>query len=261
MFDEPSEGAGERAFDPEGRAREKFEEFRMHAELAAVFEGPRKFEARIVSGLDGELAREIQKTCGRLEKSRPAGKAVVGLEMFGDAAGLLKIPETKGLATNDYHIHRRPGEVIIVRWLEGDQVEGFYERMQAHFDAALNQFREEERQSRGWKQDPKTLAYLAALDKGDLRMAEIYLRDLIRKHNAFMLSTQTADEIDILHLADYVMGVEPAEVVGAASAPPEEPTEAERAWFFKLYSVRGMDGAVERMCFFAFLQKSDEGEW
>ncbi len=261
MFDEPNEDPTERAFDPVGRAREKFEEFRMHAELAAVFEGPRKFEAKIVPGLDVELAREIQKTCGRLEKSRPAGKAIVGAGSFGEAAGLLKFPETRQLATNDYHIHRRPGEVMIARWLEGEQVEMFYERMQAHFDAALNPFREEERQARGWKQDPKTLAYLAALDKGDVKMAEIYLRDLIRKHNAFMLSTQTADEIDILHLADYVMGVEAAEVVGAASAPPEEPTETDRAWFFKLYSVRGLKDGVEVICFFAYLQKSDEGDW
>jgi hypothetical protein len=65
--------------------------------------------------------------------------------------------------------------------------------------------------------------------------------------------------MDILHLCDYVMGVPAAQVVGAASAPPEEPTEADRAWFFKLFSLRGMGEGKERMCFFTYLQKTDEG--
>ena len=51
-----------------------------------------------------------------------------------DAVALLNFPTSRDLATNDYHIHRRPGEVMIVRWLQGDQVETFYERFQAHFD-------------------------------------------------------------------------------------------------------------------------------
>ena len=78
----------------------------------------------------------------------------------------------------------------------------------------------------------------------------------------FVLSTQTADEMDILHLCDYIMGVPAAEVVGAASAPPDEPTERDRAWFFKLFSLRGIKDDVEQMMFFAYLQKSDDsGEW
>ena len=89
-------------------------------------------------------------------------------------------------------------------------------------------------------------------------MAERYLRDLIRKHNLYVLSTQAADEMDILHLCDYVMGVPAAEVVGPASAPPEEPTERDRAWFFKLFSLRGMHEGVEQMCFFTYLQKSED---
>jgi hypothetical protein len=178
-----------------------------------------------------------------------------------EAAGLLDIPKARGLATNDYHVHRRPGEVMIVRWLEGDQVETFYERFQAHFDAALEGYREEERQAREWQQDPQTLAYLAALDKLEARMADRYLRDVIRKHNLFVLSTQSADEMNIAYLADYVMGVPAAEIVGPASAPPDEPTERDLAWFFKLFSLRGMVEGTERMCFFAFLQKSQEQEW
>jgi hypothetical protein len=64
--------------------------------------------------------------------------------------------------------------------------------------------------------------------------------------------------MDILHLCDYVMGVPAGEVVGPASAPPDEPTERDRAWFFKLFCLRGMKGDVEQMCFFTYLQKSDE---
>jgi hypothetical protein len=90
-------------------------------------------------------------------------------------------------------------------------------------------------------------------------MSDRYLRPLIRKHNIYVLSTQSADEIDILHLCDYVMGVPAAEVVGVKSAPPaEEPTEQERAWYFKLFSLRGMKDGVEQMCFFAYLQKTDD---
>ena len=264
MFDEPDEPRPEPPLDPAARAREKFDEFRMHAELVAVFEGRRKFDAQLVPGLDPEVAREIQKSIGRLEKSKPADSPVLPPSTAADAASLLNLPNTAGLATNDYHIHRRPGEVMIVRWLAGVQVESFYERFQAHFDAALVQYREEERQTHGWKQDPKTLAYLAALDAIDVRMADRYLRAPIRQHNVHILSTQTADEMDIIHLCEIVMGVEPAELVGAKSAPPEAPTEQDRAWFFKLFSLRGINEGVEQMCFFTYMQKAEDtfdGEW
>jgi len=230
----------------------------MHAELAAVFEGHRKFDADILAGLDGQLAREIQRTVGRLEKSKSADSPVLPEVSGAEAASLLDIAKTRSLSTNDYHIHRRPGEVMIVRWLAGDQVETFYERIQAHFDAALSGYRQEERQSQEWKQDPQTLAYLAALDAVEIKMADRYLRDAIRKHNLFVLSTQSADEINIAYLCDYVMGVAAAEVVGSASAPPDEPTERDLAWFFKLFSLRGIIDRIERMCFFTYLQKSDD---
>ena len=174
---------------------------------------------------------------------------------------MLSLPSAGELSTNDYHIHRRPGEVMIVRWLAGEEVDTFYERFQAHFDAALTQFRQEERQSLAWKQDAKTLKYLEALDAIDVRMADRYLRDPIRQHKLVVLSTQAADEIDILHLADYLMSVDPAELVGPASAPGEAPTERDRAWFFKLFALRGIVDGVERMCFFTYLQKSDDNEW
>jgi len=55
------------------------------------------------------------------------------------------------------------------------------------------------------------------------------------------------------------MGVPAAEIVGAASAPPDAPTEADLAWFFKLFSLRGMGKGWSGCVFFAYLQKSEEG--
>ena len=55
------------------------------------------------------------------------------------------------------------------------------------------------------------MKYLAELEKIEVKMVDRYLRDLIRTQNIFVLSTQTADEIDILHLCDYVMGVPAAD--------------------------------------------------
>jgi len=90
-------------------------------------------------------------------------------------------------------------------------------------------------------------------------MTDRYLRDVIKKHNVFILSTQAADELDLLHLSDVVMGVDAADIVGKRSAPPEDqPTESDRAWFFKLFSLRGIVGGGERMCFFTYLQKTDD---
>jgi hypothetical protein len=258
MFDEPKEDPIENSSDPANRAREKSVEFRMHAELAAVFEAHRKFDVQLVPGLDAQIARDIQRTFGKLEKSKSSESPVLPESSAADAVGLLNLAAARELSNNDYHIHRRPGEVMIVRWLEGDWVETFYERFQAHFDAALIGFRDEERQSQEWKQNPDTSAYLQALDAIDIKMADMYLRDVIRQRNLFVLSTQTADEINISYLCDHIMGVSADELVGAVSAPPEEPTERDLAWFFKLFSLRGMVEGVERMCFFTFLQKSDD---
>ena len=258
MFDEPEEDPAERCLNPADQARDKSDEFRMHAELAAVFEGPRKFEAQLVSGLDAQLAREIQRTMGKLEKAKTPESPILPPTSAADAAALLVYPKTHELSTNDYHIHRRPGEVMIVRWLEADQVETFYERLQAHFDAALEGFKEDERQAQEWKQDPKTLEYLKALDALEVKMAERYLRDLIRKHKLFVLSTQTADEINIAYLSETIMARLSRRSGRSASAPPEEPAERDLAWFFKLFSLRGVVEDIEHMCFFAFLQKSDD---
>lgn len=104
------------------------------------------------------------------------------------------------------------------------------------------------------------LAYLDALDKIQLRMDERYARPAIRQHGIFVLSDQSADEMDIHHLTDYIMNVPASEIVGPASAPPDNPTERDRAWFFKLFSLRGTKDGTEQMFFFTYLQKTDEAE-
>jgi hypothetical protein len=243
------------------RIIEKAGELRMHAELAAVFEGTRKFDARVKPRLDADLARDVQRKIGKLEKSVVPNTPIIEPESAPIAAELLAIPETKNLSTNDYHVHRRPGEAMVIRWLAGDEVETFYERLQAHFDAGLAAHREEERANNEWKQDPKTLAYLELLDKLELSLAERYLREPIKTHNVFVLSTVTADEMNIAFLTGYIMQIDPAELVGEASAPPDPPTDQDLAWFFKLFLLRGVVDGVERMCFFTFLQKSDDNSW
>jgi hypothetical protein len=257
MFDDANEEPTEKPLTAADRAKEKTDEFRTHAELAAVFEGCRKFDAQIIPGLDAGLALDVQRTFAKLEKSKSPESPVLPNPSAEEARRILQLCDTRELSTNDYHIHRRPGEVIIVRWLEGEQVETFYERLQAHFDAALAGFKDDERQSQGWKQDPDSQAFMAALDGIAVSMVERYLREIIRKHRVFVLSTQAADELNIAYLADYVMEVPITDIVGRASAPPEEPSEHDLAWFFKLFSLRGFTTGVERMCFFTFLQKSD----
>lgn len=266
MFEEPDESAPKKPFDPQAKAIEQSNQFRIHAEIAAVFEATRKFDARLIPGLDPEIARTAQRTIGRLEKGLPSDSPVLPTELATDAATVLDLHRTHGLSTNDFHIHRRPGEVMILRWLEGEEVETHYDRLQAHFDAALTHFRVEERNANEWKQDEKYLKYLDLLDQMEVKLADRYLRGPIKEHGIFVLSTQTADEMDILYLTDQVMSIPAEELVGPASAPGDEPTEQDRAWFYKLYLLRGLRNGdvgegVEQMCFFTFLQKSDDAGW
>jgi hypothetical protein len=260
MYEEPEERPADRVVSPVDRAREKSDEFRMHAELAAVFEGHRKFDVAIQTNLSAELAREIQRAVGRLEKARSVESPLLPEGSKEEAAAVLKMAETKGLSTNDYHVYHRPGEAMIVRWLRGEEVETYYERLQAHFDAALEGYRDDERAALGWKQDAASGAYLEALEKIDVKMAERYLREPIKAHGLFVLSTQVADEINISYLCEEIMGASPERVVGEASAPPMDgATEQDLAWFFKLFALRGVREGVEEMCFFAYLQKTEEG--
>ena len=152
---------------------------------------------------------------------------------------------------------------MILRWLAGAGVEQFYERYEAHFAAALDAFRRDERSANEWKGDERVDAYLDALDKIDRKMADHYLRAPIRKHGAFVLSTLAVDEMDITFLCDGLMGVPAAAVVGPNSAPAadvvgDEPGEGERAWFFKLFCLRGVRDGAEQMCFFTYLQRSND---
>jgi len=99
MFDEPTEDPIERAFNPADRVREKSDEFRMHAELVAVFEGTRKFDAAILPGLDPDLAREIQRTMGRLAKAKSVESPILPPPSVAEAAALLEFPKTRELST------------------------------------------------------------------------------------------------------------------------------------------------------------------
>jgi len=259
--DDDTEGSpAEKASDPATRAQEKADEFRTHAELAAVFEGCRKFDAELRPGLDADLARDVQRTIAKLEKSRLGETPLILETAMDDAKRLLDLPKSAGLSTSDYHIHRRPGEVMILRLLAGDEVDIFYTRLQAHFEAALAGFRDDERNSLSWKdKDAQVEAYLDALDKITMNLTERYLREPLREHGLIALTTQSADELNINYLCDHLMGVAASDLVGSASAPPDEPTERDLAWFFKLFSLRGSIDGVERMCFFVFMQKADEG--
>jgi hypothetical protein len=264
MFDEPENPGGapgsESARDPAQRAKEKADELRMHAELAAVFEGPRKFDAEVRPGLDVELARDVQRAVAKLEKAKKpeTGPVLTDEASVADAARLLTLATARGLSTNDYHVHRRPGEAMIVRWLAGEQVESFYARMQAHFDFMLEGVREDEKSAHGWKQDDATAKYLEALDKVQEKLADRYLRDPIRKFGLFALSTVTADEMNIEFLCDHLMTRPAADVVGEQSAPEDGAGDGSKAWFFKLFSLRGIVENDERMLFFTFLQKADD---
>ena len=70
MFEDPEEAPAERAKDAVARAKERADEFRMHAELAAVFEGVRKFDAGGYPGLDGDIARDLHITVPAFEHSQ-----------------------------------------------------------------------------------------------------------------------------------------------------------------------------------------------
>ena len=229
MFDEPAKDSKEAANNPKTAAQEKADELRMYAELAAAFEGTRKHDAAVVPGLDPKIARDVQQTIGRLEKARLEA-VLIPPEQMPEAQRLLSLYDTAGLTTNDYHVARRPGEAMIVRWIDGEQVDAFYARYQAHFDSAIAGYREDARQATAWKQDPKSLAYLDALDAINPRLSVSYGRDFIKKHPLALLTTQAADELNIGFLCDDVMGIAPAELVGRASAPAPGSAEAARGF-------------------------------
>ena len=89
----------------------------------------------------------------KLAKAKTPELPVLPDTVAEDASKLLGMCKAGNLATNDYHIHRRPGEVMIVRWLEGEQVNTFYERFQAHFDV-------------GFERLPRRRAPVPGMEKG-----------------------------------------------------------------------------------------------
>jgi hypothetical protein len=256
--DEPIEPKAETYLTPDARAAEKVAELRMHSELAAIFEGPRKFEANLTAGLDPDIARDVQRSMAKFERSKVEATPVLDAASMPDAFRILELPTTAALTTNDYHIYRRPGEVMIARWLAGDEIDTFIGRYQAHCDAALAGAREEDRSSLEWRGDEQTTAYLTALDAAELNAELLYYREPIRKHGICVITTTATDEMNIRFLCSHLMGAEISDVVGTASAPGDDATDRELAWYFKLFSLRGAKDGVERMCFFTFLQKSDD---
>ena len=272
MYDEPDNpGEGKQddvAAAPQQRVAEKVESLKTHSQLAAVFEGHRKFGHEVNVGLDSGVARDVQKSVAQLEqaKLKLSKGPLLPPESFDQARDLLTKPAELKLACGDYHVYRRPGETMIMRWLDGEQTDVFYERLQAHFDAALAQTQEDERNTHGWRGDEETTSYLDLLDNAKQDMPAWFLRPIIKQHRFYVLSTITADEMNIDHLAGYLMGITAAELVGSESAPggdynEEGPSDADKAWYFKLYCLRGMPGQQERMCYFAFLQKASDDLW
>ena len=98
MFDETNEDPAEGASNEKDRAKEKADEFRMHAELAAVFEGVRKFGAQIKPGFDAEIARQVQRGMGKLEKAKAAEHPVLPEQSMGEAAELLGLAKAREIA-------------------------------------------------------------------------------------------------------------------------------------------------------------------
>jgi hypothetical protein len=258
MQDEPSERPSDRLNSPDDRAREKYFELKMFAELAAVFEGTRKFEAQIDSTFDAELARDVQKRVAKLDKLRIGETGILQPSAAEEAAALLLLPVDRAFSTNDYHVYRRPGETMILRWLAGDEVDTFYTRLQAHLDAGLGAYVADER-ANTWKNDAALETYLTALEGlAKVRLEDRWRRGAVRDAGIFALSTQTADEMNIAFLAEQIMGASPEHIVSSINVPTHDATETDLAWFFKLFMLRGTTKATERMCFFAYLQKTDD---
>lgn len=258
MFDEPDDRKAESTRDPALRVQEKLDELRIHADLAGIFEGPRKFGAKLITKVDANLIRDIQQVIAKLDKSKQPGKPFLTPARKLGASMLVESLEAQDVSSGDYHIHRRPGEVMIVRWIKGGDVDTFYQRLQAHMNVAIEQAREDERQALGWKQDAATLAYLDQLDAAELDMQKWWMRDVLRDHELATVRTQTADDLNIAYLTEHIMGLDAADVVGADAAPGEGADESALAWYFKLFALCGSNDGVEHIVFFAFLQKTDD---
>ncbi len=246
---------------PAQRARERIDEIRMYAELGAIYEGTHKFDADI-RPLSGNTAREFQQGVAKLARQKVENSSLIHPESTSDALGLLK--RAVDLGTNDYHLARKPGEVILVRSLVGPQVDQFYERMEAHLKAGIEGLREDEEQALAWKDDPETRAYLKALGEPVDPMALRYARPVVKQHPVAVLSTWTADEISISYLVESIMQRNISDIVDPANVPEDGMDESQLAWFFRLFSLRAAPldpdtkQRTEQILFFTFLQKTDD---
>ena len=75
------------------------------------------------------------------------------------------------------------------------------------------------------------------------------------------VTLQAGERILNIAIGDSVRWIVATAQSGPGGETPHiflKPTERDLAWFFKLFSLRGMVEESERMCFFAFLQKSDD---
>lgn len=258
MYDDPDERKDDQASAPEVRLKEKLDELRIHADLCAIFEATRKFDAEVKTDVDANLIRDVQQIVAKLEKSKKPGRPFLTPARALGATSLFESLKEQGITTGDYHVYRRPSEVMILRWIRGEEVDTFYKRLQAHMDVAIKQTREDERQALAWKNEPATNEYLDKLDDAELDMPKWWMRDLLRDHELATVRTQTADEINISYIADFIMGVGAAALVGEEFAPPNGADDAELAWFFKLFALCGTLAGVEHIVFFVFLQKNDD---
>src|SRR5436853_6763075 len=100
MFDEPEESPQQRNIDPAQLAKDKTDEFRVHAEACAVFEGPRKFDAEIRK-LKVDLARDIEKRMAKLEMAKTHEGPILPPYSTADAAAVLNLSTAEKLATHD----------------------------------------------------------------------------------------------------------------------------------------------------------------
>lgn len=246
---------------PTQRARERIDEIRMYAELGAIYEATHKFDADILP-LSGNDARDFQQAVAKLARQKVENSSLIQPQATADALGLLK--RAIELGTNDYHLARKPGEVILLRSLQGPEVDQFYDRMEAHLKAGIEGLREDEEQALAWKDDPDTRAYLKALADPVDPMATRYARPIVQQHPVAILSTWTADEISISYLVESIMQRNISDVVDPSNIPEDGMDESQLAWFFRLFSLRAAPldpdtkQRTEHMLFFTFLQKTDD---
>jgi hypothetical protein len=101
MYEDENDNPVEKAKDIQTRAHEAVNQFRLHAEIAAIFEGTRKFDAAIRPDLSADVAREIQRAMAKLEKSLEPNIPIIPPIQNAIAADALNAHHSYDLPTND----------------------------------------------------------------------------------------------------------------------------------------------------------------